>query len=176
MTLPMSQSLVAYVNVNEDVPDSIKKNIPFLFLRIWIHCAQLRPLVGRQTHGLFFKRLRRNEETLRRRGTESAAAAAFEARHTRKGRRLSSRESLCEARKQSSKGRRAFAARQTAAFTKPKGRNMKQTTISKALLYARLDLLKVMFSVALLPKINFIINLAYYRQVARCTQSPCNIY
>ena len=70
---------------------------------------------------------------------------------------------------------KAFAARQTAAFTKPKGRNMKQTTISKALLYARLDLLKVMFSVALLPKINFIINLAYYRQVARCTQSPCNI-
>ena len=53
---------------------------------------------------------------------------------------------------------------------------MKQTTISKALLYARLDLLKVMFSVALLPKINFIINLAYYRQVARSIESPCNIY
>ena len=72
---------------------------------------------------------------------------------------------------------KAFAARQTAAFTKPKGRNMKQTTISKALCYTRglTYLLKVMFSVALLPKINFIINLAYYRQVKRCTQSPCNI-
>ena len=46
---------------------------------------------------------------------------------------------------------KAFAARQTAAFTKPKGRNMKQTTISKALCYTRglTYLLKVMFSVAL---------------------------
>ena len=145
---------------------------------IRIHCAQLRPLVGRQTHGLFFKRLRRNEETLRRRrGAESAAAAALEAllrgaarRDGRGGKTPSAFTALlpCFA--------KAFAARQTAAFTKPKGRNMKQTTISKALLYARLDLLKVMFSVALLPKINFIINLAYYRQVARSTQSPCNIY
>ena len=167
---------VAYVNFIEDMPDSIQLwiQIYIFFCIIWIHCAAPRSSVqGLQLPPTLrlavVARFLRSDAAFWKKGRAFAFLLVALAAG-RGGKTPSAFTALlpCFA--------KAFAARQTAAFTKPKGRNMKQTTISKALLYARLDLLKVMFSVALLPKINFIINLAYYRQVARCTQSPCNIY
>ena len=125
---------VAYVNVIEDMPDSIQLWIQIYYFRIiWIHCAAPRSSVqGLQLPPTLrlavVARFLRSDAAFWKKGR--AFAFLLVALAAGRGGKTPSAFTLlpCFA--------KAFAARQTAAFTKPKGRNMKQTTISKALLYA----------------------------------------
>ena len=127
---------VAYVNVIEDMPDSIQLWIQIYFFRIiWIHCAAPRSSVqGLQLPPTLrlavVARFLRSDAAFWKKGPAFAFLLVALAAG-RGGKTPSAFTALlpCFA--------KAFAARQTAAFTKPKGRNMKQTTISKALCYTR---------------------------------------